>query len=207
MNLILMEVPHWTTYAQSCAAIISVPGIVAAFIILFVKDKTQERKIAELGNIASQLTQMLNVSENRYRNSKKPHLETRLEQDAEQNKVQIFFRNTNRATSLKEYNAIVINDDVRPSRYAIADNNGEQTFSLDLTYTDELFIFAPIIEVILIYQTDEGYIFYQEIIVASRDIHERNFWHIPNSITLRENTSAYVLGHVDDNETNWIGVD
>ena len=50
--------PTWTDIAQAIAAMIAIPGAIAAFVVLFKRDKAREVEISSLSTIAGQLTQM-----------------------------------------------------------------------------------------------------------------------------------------------------
>jgi hypothetical protein len=164
MNTILMEATHWTTYAQTWAAIIGVPGVVAAFIILFLKDKTQERKIASLSTIADRLTQMLETSEARYRSSKKPHIDISMQHNASSKSVQLFFKNSNLQSTVSKYDCIIesLLDGVKNERYAVSSNKGEESFSINIKYKHP----DEIIDVKMNYITEEEYVFIQDIFIT-----------------------------------------
>lgn len=154
--------PSWTDIVQAIAASVAIPGAIAAFIVLFKRDKNKEQELKSLAEIASQLTEMLNASENRYKDFKKPHMKIKLDSDSTDEMLTVVFNNINTQTTLKEYKAVEDKSKVKLQRQPVSNSAGKQWFCVQLTIKD------PILDSTTLkmeYETEEGYFFTQTIFI------------------------------------------
>jgi hypothetical protein len=154
--------PTWTDIAQAIAAMIAIPGAIAAFIILFKRDKERESETNSLSRIAGQLTQMQLESEKRYKASKKPIIGIFISHLPAEKKIRIDFVNTNHNTTLKSYSQNTHLEDFTISTTIINQQNTTQSFWLGISYKNE----PPEYVVLhMDYETEEGYTFIQDLII------------------------------------------
>jgi membrane-associated protease RseP (regulator of RpoE activity) len=152
----------WTDIIQAIAALIAIPGAIAAFIILFIRDKSRESEIKSLSTIAAQLTEMQIETEKRYKSSKKPLIMTKLTSDLKDGKITLEFLNSNSNTSIT---TLKVTGDVELYNiisFGINDLNGKQSSSVILAYKDKPFEFSVLH---VDYTTEEGYTFIQDILI------------------------------------------
>lgn len=158
-----MSTPNWTDIIQAIASIIAIPGAIAAFVILFRKDKNRESEIKSLSEIAGQLTMMFEASENRYKSTKKPHMEIKLDHFEVLNMFTISFKNTNLQSTLNRYKYDV-NEEIVDTKYSINEVQGKQTFKIDLKYSN----LPDFINLNIDYTTDDNYTFIQDIFIVKK---------------------------------------
>lgn len=158
--------PTWTDIAQAIAAMIAIPGAIAAFIVLFKKDKARETEINSLSAIAGQLTQMQRESEKRYKASKKPIIGISINHLRDKKKILIEFTNTNHNTTLKSYSQNTHLEDFTIMKTTINQQNTTQSFLLGINYksTPPEHIMLP-----MDYETEEGYTFIQDVKIWFED--------------------------------------
>lgn len=157
-----------TDWIQAGAAIIAAIGTVWALIKLVVRDKDRESEIASLSAIASQLTSMLKVSEARHKDSKKPQVAIKFADHYPLRTLRLDFINNNSNTSIVDYRIEIETEnesEVSSKKHSVTDDNGKQTFYLELDYVRE---FPAWIVVVIDYETEERFVFTQEIFI----------WHI-----------------------------
>ncbi len=170
-----------TDWIQATAALIAVPGAITAFVLLFKRDKARETEISSLVSMSEQLTKMLGVSENRYRDSKKPHIETVLEYEQNGNILRLKFKNTNPQTSVRSYRSNVQNEQI--TKFGIANSGTEQHFHIEFRNV------LPKTKVLWVdYATEENLVFIQEIFIWHENGH---FVHSPGPIIYEKNSPLY----------------
>jgi hypothetical protein len=152
----------WTDIAQAIAAMIAIPGAIAAFIILFKRDKARESEIISLSTIAGQLTQMQLESEKRYKASKKPIIGISITHLPNEKKIRIDFVNTNHSTTLKSYSQNTHLEDFTILTTTINQQNTTQSFWLGISYKT---VPPEYVVLHMDYKTEEGYTFIQDLII------------------------------------------
>ncbi|CAN5131816.1 hypothetical protein BH09BAC1_BH09BAC1_15680 [soil metagenome] len=159
--------PNITDWIQSIAAAISIPGAVAAFYILFKKDKEREAEVKSLVKIADQLTKMQIDSEKRYKASKRPHILIESRHLNETNIIEATFTNSNSVSTLNSFNAKISGtSDCELSTPAISQEGHQQKFYVLIRYpTTPPKLFTLIMD----YRTEEGYEFVQTIICTFKN--------------------------------------
>lgn len=154
--------PTWTDIAQAIAAMVAIPGAIAAFIILFKRDRARESEIKSLSTIAGQLTQMQLEAEKRYKASKKPIIGISITHLQNEKKIRIDFTNTNHTTTLKSFSQNTHLEDFTILTTTINQQNTTQSFWLGISYKNE----PPEYVVFhMDYETEEGYTFIQDLMV------------------------------------------
>jgi phage gpG-like protein len=181
---ITSDVPKWTDIVSAISAAIGVPMVLYTLYKLMKKDKERESEINSLATIATQLTEMQAETEKRYKASKKPHIEIKLEQAQQGNRIKLDFTNTNSNVSLKQFQLINDKSDLvgtNATTTTINDVGGKQKFSIILNGKEE-----PIAWMILRldYTTEEGYVFIQYITVW---IESEHYFFSPSVIIDKEN--------------------
>ncbi|KAF0200855.1 MAG: hypothetical protein FD170_3136 [Bacteroidetes bacterium] len=154
--------PTWTDIAQAIAAMIAIPGAIAAFVVLFKRDRAREAEVSSLSTIAGQLTQMQLESEKRHKASKKPIIGIAITHLQNEKKIRIDFTNTNHTTTLKSFSQNTHLEDFTILATTINQQNTTQSFWLGISYKNE----PPEYVVLhMDYETEEGYTFIQDLMV------------------------------------------
>lgn len=156
--------PSWTDIMQAFAAVIGIPLTIFTLYKLVKKDKERQAEILNLSVIASQLINMQVESEKRYKSSKKPHINIKLEYNVDKKSLKLIFTNKNINTSIVRYDLSnepkdFLNMDF--ARSAINDFEGTQTFYIELAFNVSR---KDFIGLHLEYATEEGYIFIQDVL-------------------------------------------
>lgn len=60
-NIVILKIPTWTAIVQAIAAIIAVPGAIAAFVQLFMRDQQKQEQIDELVQQTKALNNQVDV--------------------------------------------------------------------------------------------------------------------------------------------------
>lgn len=150
-----------TDWIQAIAAFIAIPGTVWTLIVLLKRDKARESEIQSLSQIASQLTNMLKVSEARHRDSKKPLISVKAVDLNPYLLIRCDFVNSNTQASITEYMCTTdAPATIKLSRTTIANNDGKQSFAIEISYTGEK---PDYVGIDMSYETEEGYVFNQYI--------------------------------------------
>jgi len=157
---------NWTDIAQAVAALIAIPGAIAAFILLFIRDRKRESEIQSLSDISNQLTQMLEASETRYRNMKKPRISVGYTFAPFNNGIILQFKNSNSQTTVTYYEVECDIDYLNIVPVGIREEDGNQEFSIIITQDP---FNVEHIELELEYQTEEGYLFSQDVVITKYD--------------------------------------
>ena len=168
--------PTWTDIIQAIASLIAVPGAIAAFIILFKRDKGRESEIESLSTIASRLSKMQEENDRRYRASKKPHISIGFKYEYGNSQIRLDFANINSNTTISSYEIKSNNDNLEIIRYSINESQGKQTFLIVLNLKSNT-VDSAVLN--LNYITGEGYTFYQDIILWRDNF---NFLHSQSAI-------------------------
>lgn len=176
----LLEV-SWTDKVQAVSAAIAIPGSIWALILLLKRDRARESEIHSLSQIAKQLTNMLKVSESRHKDSKKPQMTIELKEFSPFKILKCEFVNSNTYTSIIDYEAEANGvKEIVVGKTFVTNNNGKQSFSLDLNYLDDK---PEWIDLVMKYKTDEGYIFSQEILIWH--FHKKEYKIVPREIAYK----------------------
>jgi len=178
----------WTDIVQAIAACIAVPGALAAFYVLIKKDKARESEIKSLSEIANQLTQMMEASENRYKSSKKPHLEIEVSHELDSIHFRLEFKNTNRQSTIKNYNCTVL-EDIEVMKLGISEKAGLQSFTIHLQFNHSFNMsdLPAFFSLNMEYITDDNYVFLQDVYIVNK---ARKFDIVP--FTIIEKTKSSV---------------
>jgi len=159
-----MEIIPWTDTAQAIASLIAVPGAIAAFIILFKKDKDKKEQIRKLSNIANHLSKMVDDSERRYIISKKPLISMAGSVDNTNMEINLTCLNSNPNTTINDYHP-EIKDIEKPILInPVQDMDGRQRFLLNIPI-EEL---PTNVNVTMKYHTTEGFTYKQLITLTAK---------------------------------------
>jgi hypothetical protein len=161
--------PSWTDVLQAFAAAIGIPLTLFTLYKLVQRDRDRESEVKSLSTIAGQLVDMQAENEKRYKASRKPHLQIKLDVNYESKRVKIDFINSNVQSSIIKVS--LSNDkydflDFNATLSSVTVNNGLQNFWIILSGKTKLFEYAVLK---LDYTTEEGYEFIQDIIIWLQD--------------------------------------
>lgn len=159
------NVPNWTDVLQAIVASIAVLATLITLYILVKKDKKRESEIKSLSTIAQQLTAMQAETEKRYKASKKPFINVKIDV-LDGNRIHLDFINSNSNTSIVNYeieNKSILEKEVFIKNSIISDSSGNQKFWIILENRIES---IKDIKLSINYITEEGYIFIQDIVVV-----------------------------------------
>jgi len=165
---IIKESPKWTDVVSALSSAIGVPLVIWTLYKLMIKDKDRESEIKSLKTIATKLTDMQIEAEKRYKASKKPHINIKL--DYKENRIKLDFINSNSNVSIINFEQKNNNfPDINIMSSSINDENGKQKFYIILDGKGkeiEYYILH------INYSTEEGYVFIQDIIIwKEKNVH------------------------------------
>ena len=162
--LMIVEQPMWTDIWQTIAAVIGIPATIVGFIILFIKDRNKENQIQKLSDIASHLSKMVDDSENRYVQTRRPILDIEAER-IDNKQIRLLFKNWNLNSIVQKYSIT----NLEPNSYMtwVSNENSQfQEFSIEADFHIEpSFDGAQFYS--LRYETIEGYVFVQDLAVKA----------------------------------------
>lgn len=161
-----MNTPTWTDIIQAIGAMIAIPGALAAFVLLFRKDKARQSEIKSLSEMAKHLSQMIELSERRQKLEKKPHWKIVYSRVKMMTTFYLTFTNTNKNTSIGSFYIKPVPDEIlRLKKFDISENEGSQCFRIEVVPVDySSFTFA---EIELYYDTFDG-LSYKQVITVKK---------------------------------------
>lgn len=124
-----MDSPSWTDITQAMAACVSVPAAIVGFIYFFRKDKDKEKQIQKLSEVVNHLSKMVDQSEKRYVETRKPILKITATRTEEQ-KIHLQFENWNLHSLIQSY-SIVNKDPNSVIKWVSTSNEKLQEFAVE----------------------------------------------------------------------------